>query len=251
MAAQDDASPWPTPAGGGDAAVLPGRAYFSRLGIVRRKPARGDAPPTLSKSCSDKLALKQCTSLLSSLASLLVDPSRAYLHTLVLPESQHSRAACRRAFAAAGRMRDVAGASWPGGYAFRPFAVETTTEEFGFSRAAVQARAETMVASNLATAWSLSGLEENILAGVVQGRKLHDPKGASRLSRRRMWTAARELADGQRVSHCLGSDSYQQVKDCPCLAARRRVKAEVRHAALSGWVQNHGDSGFSLVADAA
>ena len=109
MAAQDDASPWPTPdyapaSAASSDATLPGRAYFSQLGIVRRKPARGDAPPTLSKSCSDKIALKQSTSLLSSLAALLVDPKGAYIDTLVLPLSQYSSTACERAFAASGRM---------------------------------------------------------------------------------------------------------------------------------------------------
>ena len=252
MAAQDDASPWPTPAGSGDGGPLPGRGYFSRLGIVRRKPARGDAPPTLSKSCSDKLALAQCTSLLSSLTCLLVEPSGAYVDTLVLAESQHSGAACRRAFSAAGRMQHVAAASWPGGYAFRPFAVETTAVEFAFSRAAVQARVERTAPSNLAAAWSLSGFEETILGGVVQGRRPFDPRGASRMSRRRMWTVARELAgrlpDSGRVSRCLGVDSYQEIKDGASLAARRAVKAEARLVALAGWVANDGDSGFALAA---
>ncbi|KAH6854933.1 adenosine deaminase/editase [Chaetomium sp. MPI-CAGE-AT-0009] len=80
--------------------TLLGRGYFSHLGIVRRKPSRGDAPPSHSKSCSDKLALKQCTSLLSSLASLFVSPRGAYLASLVLPASQFSAAGCTRCFAA-------------------------------------------------------------------------------------------------------------------------------------------------------
>lgn len=151
--------------------LLAGRGYFSRLGVVRRKPARGDAPPTASKSCSDKLALRQCASLLSSLASLFVSPKGAYLATLVLPASQYSAAGCGRCFSAgesggvsadgeegwvggagnagetaegddakapAGRMRPVAGRQWEGtGYAFVPFRVETTAREFEFSRRAI------------------------------------------------------------------------------------------------------------------
>ncbi|POR37565.1 Uncharacterized protein TPAR_02202 [Tolypocladium paradoxum] len=253
MAAQDDASPWPaptpSPTSNGET-PLPGRAYFSHLGVVRRKPARGDAPPTLSKSCSDKLALKQCTSLLSSLASLLVDPARAYIDTLVLPASQHSAAACGRAFSGSGRMRALAGAAWPGGYAFRPFAVETTTEEFEFSRRAVQARSDSISPSNLAAAWSCSGVEESIIGGVIQGRKPFDQRGASRMSRRQMWTAAigiaRQLDGHDELKHHLSGQTYREIKDGPLLAPRRAVKAEVRETALAGWLRNEGDSDWGV-----
>ena len=74
MAAQDDATPWDLPPLAitpGDSTpaepeILHGRGYFSVLGSVRRKPSRPDAPPSLSKSCSDKIALKQSISLLNS-----------------------------------------------------------------------------------------------------------------------------------------------------------------------------------------
>ncbi|KAI1488386.1 hypothetical protein F5X96DRAFT_85592 [Biscogniauxia mediterranea] len=114
MSSQEDATPWSVPSPPPSPSLpptappttphLPGRAYFSQLGIVRRKPSRGDAPATLSKSCSDKLALAQCASLLSSAAAVLVSPAHAYLATLVLPASQHAAAGCRRAFSARGRM---------------------------------------------------------------------------------------------------------------------------------------------------
>lgn len=254
MAAQDDASPWPTPTPSptpdSEGTSLPGRAYFSHLGIVRRKPARGDAPPTLSKSCSDKLALKQCTSLLSSLASLLIDPARAYIDTLVLPASQHSAAGCERAFSGSGRMGALAGAAWPGGYAFRPFAVETTTEEFGFSRREVQARSDRISASNLAAAWSRSGVEESIMGGVIQGRKQFDRRGASCMSRRQLWMAATEIAcqfDGHdELKHHLSGQTYREIKDGLLLAERRAVRAEVRETALAGWLRNEGDSGWGI-----
>ncbi|KAI0423085.1 adenosine deaminase/editase [Xylaria grammica] len=169
MASQADATPWaiPTvsppgplssPSIASDPAplepdmILPGRAFFSQLGIVRRKPSRGDAPPTLSKSCSDKLSLHQCTSLLSSPTSLLVSPDHTYISTLILPASQYSASGCRRAFSDGqgqdendkgvnsqqARMAPLAveNQSWnrEGGYKFRPFDVKTTDLEFAFSR---------------------------------------------------------------------------------------------------------------------
>ncbi|KAL1971142.1 hypothetical protein VTN77DRAFT_93 [Rasamsonia byssochlamydoides] len=143
MAAQEDPTPWavtPKPElttveeGMTSATqnLLDGRAHFSILGVVRRKPARADAEATLSKSCSDKLALRQVTSLLSYPASLLVAPTEnAYLAGLILPEEEISRVACDRAFGAGptGRMRKLAGRWWRErpdekyGYRFRPFEV--------------------------------------------------------------------------------------------------------------------------------
>lgn len=274
MAAQHDASPWNTcpapadPSTGTGASTtivqsqkkqLLGRANFSQLGVVRRKPARGDAPPTLSKSCSDKLTLKQCTSLLSSLLSTLVSPSNAYMATLILPASQYSAAGCQRAFddriaepllaAAHHRVWSEGGG---GGYRFSPFVVETTEETFAFSRGAVAGRAgvSRIAPSNLAAAWTGNGVEETILGGVVQGRKPFEEKGASRMSRRLLFISARGLAldlvGHHHVGVALRSDTYQHAKDSDLLADRRRVKDYVRQSALGGWVRNRGDSNFSI-----
>ena len=258
MAAQDDDSPWDVPARPVATAdsitptdgTLPGRAYFSQLGIVRRKPARGDAPPTMSKSCSDKLALKQCTSLLSSLASLLISPRNAYINTLIVPETQFSAQAFDRAFSQNGRMASVKEMGWAGGYMFRPFTVETTSVEFQYSKRAVTACSDKSAPSNLASAWSLSGVEETIVNGVIQGRKPAELKGASRMSRRETWTltleVARQLQGWPEIQSHLSAESYIDAKAGIRLAARENVKADVRRDALTGWLMNEGDSGFGL-----
>ncbi|PHH81725.1 hypothetical protein CDD82_73 [Ophiocordyceps australis] len=251
MAAQQDASAWDLPrdAQGLDL-CLPGRQYFSQLGIVRRKPARGDAPETLSKSCSDKLSLKQCTSLLSSLTSLFIDPSSAYVDMLVLPESQHSAQGCQRAFGKKGRMSSLTGAVWPEPYAFRPFTIVTTTEEFAFSRQALQSRADAISGSNLSSSWFLPDVTESIIGGVQMGKKQFDPSGASLLSRRQMWTVSVQLA--ARLESCndinasLKVPSYYQVKQSSLLATRAIVKAGACKAALATWPRNEGDSYFTL-----
>ncbi|AEO54699.1 hypothetical protein MYCTH_2297544 [Thermothelomyces thermophilus ATCC 42464] len=248
--------------------TLLGRGFFSRLGIVRRKPSRADAPPSRSKSCSDKLALHQCTSLLSSLASLFVSPRGAYLASLVLPASQHSPAACRRCFSAEppdGRMAglDKEGPAWRGtGYGFHPFRVQATEREFEFSRRGIRARSTDgaagggrgeeikVVASNLAVAWTVGGeVEEGLIGGVMQGRKGFDVKGASLTSRRKMWAAAVEVAGtlGDKViSEALAMGSYDGVKGGHLLEGRRRVKEQVRGEVLKGWLRNTGDEDFSL-----
>lgn len=268
---------------------LLGRACFSHLGVVRRKPARPDAPPTLSKSCSDKLAMHQCTSLLSGLVSLLVSPSGVYLRSLVLPETQYSATACVRCFSPEGRMAPLVSSSSSSnsksdgftiitdvareakeeeegegrsGYAFRPFEVRTTSLEFSFSRRGGSTTANPSledrgdikyVASALSTAWSANGLAENIIGGVLQGRKQTDPRGGSQVSRAKMWELARavvEMAqagtDAAGVAIPSSGTTYRQWKEGPALHSRRRVKERVIRDALKGWVKNIGDDKFHL-----
>ncbi|ORY60529.1 adenosine-deaminase domain-containing protein [Pseudomassariella vexata] len=261
MAAQTDSTPWDVPpscslhqSNVGGEGQLPGRAYFSHLGLVRRKPARSDAPPTLSKSCSDKLSLKQCTSLLSSLTSLFVCPANVYIDRLVLPASQYSASGCARAFSSEGRMAGLTGRDWKGGYEFRPFGVETSDREFGLSKRSVKVRAGEggqTAASNLAVAWTRSGLEEGTLGGILQGRKAFDPRGASFASRRKMWALAVEIAallgmGVTEVQKALAANSYGDIKNSKLLEARRRVKEDAVSEALKGWVKNRGDDAFSL-----
>lgn len=146
MAAQEDATPWEiirqtntTPAAEEEDVLLDGRAHFSLLGVVRRKPSRMDAVPTRSKSCSDKLALRQVSSLLSTQTIRLVAPTEnAYLAGLVLPEDEISRVGCERSFGKSGRMKALTDRTWPGGtggtdsttgHRFRPFEVLSVPAE--------------------------------------------------------------------------------------------------------------------------
>ncbi|KAJ5748345.1 uncharacterized protein N7511_010041 [Penicillium nucicola] len=151
MASQEDATPWevlrePISASenqeleASDAdKMLDGRAHFSLLGVVRRKPARTDAESTRSKSCSDKIALRQVSSLLSCQTSRLVAPTEnAYIAGLVLPQEEITKVGFDRCFGPKGRMQALVGRSWPAsrkidhsapGYRFRPFQVLSVPSE--------------------------------------------------------------------------------------------------------------------------
>jgi tRNA-specific adenosine deaminase 1 len=205
MAAQEDSTPWEMPgldkhdskftSSSAQPDLLHGRGYFSALGQVRGKPSRPDAPPTLSKSCSDKLALKQSTSLLSSITSLLISPQNAYLTSLVLPSPQYSETACTRAFSPSGRLAPLTEKTWGGGYAFREFKILTTEKEFAYSRRQVLKLGEKLVPSNIA---SVSGPRpensETLIGGTLQGRKQFSLPGASRASKQRIWQLAISVA---------------------------------------------------------
>ncbi|MCJ1244161.1 hypothetical protein MMC30_001359 [Trapelia coarctata] len=254
MSAQEDSTPWPVPIEdqGEDniGAPLNGRGYFSQLGRVRRKPSRPDSPPTLSKSCSDKLALKQCTSLLSSLASLLVSPENVYIDKLILPSSHHVPTACERAFGATGRMQPLTDKQWAGGYRYHPFEIQTAEREFRFSQRGAEVVGQSLKASNISALWTPRS-QETLINGVLQGRKQIDPRGASSVCRLKTWRAVLDIAALLAIpalTRALSSLSYAELKDTELLKDRRRVKEETRELALAGWIRNVGGN-FELPVD--
>lgn len=76
--------------------VLRGRAHFNKVGVVRTKPGRADSLVTLSKSCSDKLCIKQFTGILNCISSVLMDP--VYLDYLVIHKDKYREADFDRCF---------------------------------------------------------------------------------------------------------------------------------------------------------
>lgn len=250
MAAQDDATPWEKPAAT-TAGALTGRGFFSELGVVRRKPARGDAPETLSKSCTDKLAMRQCTSVLSSLTSLFIHPGNAYIDKLVLPASQHVPAATARAFGPQGRMADLVGHDevrrWEGGYVHKPFEIIETSIEFEYSRRSFPPGAKT-TGSNITAMWT-PWRQEVLIGGSIQGNKQFSVRGSSVTSKIGMWKSAVKLSQTlglEELESSLTSDTYGAVKASARLQERKKVKEDVRRIALQNWIRNYAGDGFAL-----
>lgn len=273
MAKQEDATPWPSSMppeqavnghacsldrpSDAEATSLHGRGHFDQLGKVRRKPSRPDAPPTLSKSCSDKLALKQCTGLLSALTAQLIWPGNIYLLSLTIPESAYVPEACERAFGATGRMAPLIASDvqerWKQhGFSFKPFNVQTTRREFEFSKRYLNSQATSAapdaVPSNRSCVFTIQGTEV-LVNGVLEGRKLYDPRGASMLSRRKMWKSTLGVAAAlglPALSYLSAKYSYDELKRNLDVLGRGEVKSDVRRLALKGWERNGGDDGWSL-----
>lgn len=84
--------------------LIRGRDNFTVTGVVRTKPGRRDSPISLSKSCTDKLALAQIISMLLGPVTRIVDPETFYLSRLVVPEDQFVDEHLTRAFGTSGRL---------------------------------------------------------------------------------------------------------------------------------------------------
>ena len=83
-----------------------------------------------------------------------------------------------------------------------------------------------------------------LVNGRLQGWKDGDIRGASKLSRKKMWETVAEMLS--HVSFPLPEvASYTDLKRSGVLEERRTVKADATKAALNGWIPNITDD-FSL-----
>ena len=131
-------------------------------------------------------------------------------------------------------MQPLAREVWSSGYAFHPFKVRTTEFEFPFSR---RSTASTSKGSNITALWT-PHTQETLVNGVLQGRKQTDLRGASAISRTKIFGKFHEVSslpgtlDRKEV---LKIYSYEDIKKCPVLADRREVKKKAKEEVLNGW----------------
>ena len=91
-------------------AAARGRDNYALTGVLRTKPGRADAPPTMSMSCSDKIAAWNVLGIQGALASRLLRP--VYIDRVVIGEVAPSMRDvviedCQRALY--GRLRSIKG----------------------------------------------------------------------------------------------------------------------------------------------
>ena len=223
-----------------------GRGHFTQLGLVRRKPARGDADVSLSKSCTDKLAMKQFTGLLSFPADTLIEVNdSAFLKSLVVYANQYDKVGYQRAFGTAGHL-SAARSDRTRSFEIEP--LPTPFPPFEYSKVAGTKT------SNISALWvrQPTGQEdilETLLNGVKQGFKQFDSRRGkeSAVCRKQMWLLGARL-----MSTVYGSDdsglvtrsiSYADAKGTAARDERRKVKATVIDV-LKGWYPNIGDGSW-------
>ncbi len=137
-------------------------------------------------------------------------------------------------------MKPVSGRVWNAGYAFRPFVVLATDQEFDFSRRRVSSPA---AGSNVSAVYA-PRMQESLINGVLQGRKQTDRRGGSALCNANMWNVASSVMAMMEISALRELSllsTYRGMKNSEALEDRRGVKEETKIEALSGWIRNIED----------
>ncbi|KIW16019.1 hypothetical protein PV08_06070 [Exophiala spinifera] len=258
-----ETEPWPVE----DTALktLQGRGHFSLLGYVRRKPARADADQSHSKSCTDKLTVKQFTSVLSFPTDLFIQRTEnAYIRTLIVYRDQYDSTGYERAFGRSGRLSNVCSLD-------HPFRIDPLPEDFPrfmYDRANTDSDHECKAkVTNISALWircagtaaaTAADVVEVLMNGVKSGFKQWDqrPTKASIVSRYKLWQLAHSMlpfirdeeelhrphhqawADG--LSQSLSAETYAAAKSTILRADRITLKNGTTDA-LGNWENNDGD----------
>lgn len=242
---------------------LQGRGYFSELGVVRRKPARADAEVSLSKSCSDKLAVRECMGILNGVVGALVE--RVWLRSLLLPWGKGKEEAMERAFGKEGRLRSLSQLESSRGVVVRTLALEMLPPEYPRFTYEKSGSGQCK-AGNVASIWIAGrngkGAEvcEALINGVRQGYKQssEDTRKASVTCRENMWRKGREIGRLLRQTGCSEStaddlqticcaESYSKLKEKLSRSGRSCTKEAVI-GVLGRWHENRGDEAWGLTA---
>ncbi|KAK5046932.1 hypothetical protein LTR84_007286 [Exophiala bonariae] len=270
------AEPWETHDLESLATSLQGRGHFSMLGYVRRKPARADAEPSNSKSCSDKLAVKQFMSAIAFPADLFIEKTdNAYIRTMIAYGDQYNETGYLRAFGPKGRLSNIS----KRGRFFEVAVLPHDFQCFAFARAAgkVVEEEQKPKVSNVTCLWirhptTPSGdILEVMVNGVKQGYRQWDDRiaKASVVSRRRLWDLAIEIAgfptrmafeddirtvvpttlpttasvQFEEISKALARGSYAQAKSSSLRGRSIKDKSYVT-TALGNWHNNEEDKNW-------
>ncbi|VVT43473.1 uncharacterized protein SAPINGB_P000001 [Magnusiomyces paraingens] len=216
---------------------LRGREHFFHTGYVRTKPGRRDSPITLSKSCSDKLAMKIATSLLLGPTSTIISPKNFYLSSLTIPESEYRTSDINRAFGPQGRLKGLqTQAPIHGTYSPHFFTVFPTKITFPFQKSKESKPCSQSLIYFLNAQEDKSGTfkksSEVLFSGVKIGNKILSGNGTSRISRRGIFSdVVKYIPQHQNTSYL----DFKNLND-----DRRKMKQEV-YKILNNWTPTSDD----------
>lgn len=202
--------------------LLRGRSNFHDVGLVRTKPGRLDSKVSYSKSCSDKLALKQYTGVLNAVLSLLIEP--IHLDYLVLHSAKFSAADFCRCF-------DTRLASAP------PFPLRSLPFAKCMFAHSKQPGRVPLPSSTVYSPVTMKGhvITNGVKNGGFVKNKKPKPSAYSHVCRRSLWMQARALLPDY--------DSYSTLKASN--SARQALK-EAGRSLLGSWPRSTCDDFFSI-----
>jgi tRNA-specific adenosine deaminase 1 len=267
----DAAEPWPVD--GQTDVQLQGRGHFSLLGYTRRKPARADAEPSLSKSCTDKLAVKEFSSVLSFPADLFIQKTAsAFIRSVVVYSDQYHATGYERAFGRSGRLSKLNSI----GHFFNVEPLPVEFPRFAFDKSQRGSGALPQTASKVTNVSALSirrtgsdrpDIVEVLINGVKQGYKQWDERSskASVVCRKKLWDLALSISslleahqNAERIActayrkidwledlRCaLSASTYDEAKSSRLRTLSRDRRKRVTDA-LGNWTKNSGDGSWN------
>ncbi|KAF9466422.1 adenosine deaminase/editase [Collybia nuda] len=163
-----------------------GRDNYSRLGVLRTKPGRADSPPTLSMSCSDKIASWNVLGFQGALASHFLGPlylSRVIIGEVPLSMQSSVREDCERAL-----WRRLEGIhNLPSNYTLHAPAIHFTSLQFFHSRSVLEETGQASGSCNESLCWIANTKPHEILInGLKRGvspKHRHREKSRPRTSK--------------------------------------------------------------------
>ncbi|PKY51099.1 adenosine deaminase/editase [Rhizophagus irregularis] len=140
-----------------------GRLDYNSLGVLRTKPGRVDSEPTLSMSCSDKIALWNVVGLQSALLSEFISP--IYLSSVIVGDMFSQDSLIRALYGRIGNLNDL-----PHEYSLCKPVIVNTNKQFERSKFYLSSYFpnENLIPSSTAVVWFKGANSPEIL---VAGRK--------------------------------------------------------------------------------
>ncbi|KAL1921593.1 uncharacterized protein VTP21DRAFT_11309 [Calcarisporiella thermophila] len=140
-----------------------GRYGYEALGVLRTKPGRVDSEPTLSMSCSDKIARWNVLGLCSAIVNLVIEP--VYLTTIVVGEMFDEPSLTR---ALSGRIKGIQ--DLPIEFKVNCPRILSTNAHFESSKDSIEGKHPdlTLTTSNTALCWVTGWPSPQVL---INGRK--------------------------------------------------------------------------------
>lgn len=237
MAALKEATPFAVPAGN---MAARGRDNFSLLGVLRTKPGRADSPPTLSMSCSDKIAKWGVLGVQGALASHIFEP--IYLDEIVMgsvpPKMQDTvMEDCERAFRT--RLEYSALAALPYPYLLHVPAVSFTQQEFSHGKAQLTSE-EPPSPSNESICWvSTSGAKYEVLINGLRrgvGEKQRErPELRPLVSKNALFSLYRDTVTHMSMPPIPDSTTYFEVKQAATEYQQAKSVLQGENGPFSGW----------------
>ncbi|KIJ56582.1 hypothetical protein M422DRAFT_218058 [Sphaerobolus stellatus SS14] len=218
-----------------------GRDNYHLLGVLRTKPGRADSPPTLSMSCSDKIARWCVLGVQGALASNLFEP--IYLEQIIIggvPEGLKEvvKEDCERAFRS--RLDSPVLADLPSPYSLHTPRITFTQEEFPHGKVQLTSDTPPTTCNECLSYISESGMNYEVLINGLRRGVGDRQRLKSRLrpfiSKIALFTLYRDVLNHLSLSPLMPSTTYHEAKQAATDYKKAKAILLGPKGPFAGWI---------------